>query len=79
MQASVTSLIAWLRGGDRTALYQLIPMVYTELHKLAAEYLSDEGQPNTLQATALVHEAYLGLLGFNHPDYKRRQASAPPS
>jgi len=72
MQASVTGLIARLRDGDRTALDQLIPLVYTELHKIASGYLSDEGQPHTLQATALVHEAYLRLLAANHPDYKNR-------
>jgi RNA polymerase sigma-70 factor, ECF subfamily len=72
MQASVTGLIARLRSGDRAALDQLIPLVYTELHKIAAGYLSDEGRPHTLQATALVHEAYLRLLGANHPDYSSR-------
>jgi len=72
MHASVTSLIARLQGGDRTALDQLMPMVYTELHKIAAGYLSDERRSHTLQPTALVHEAYLRLLGANHPGYKSR-------
>lgn len=72
MQPSVTSLIGRLRGGDRAALDQLIPMVYTELRKIAVGYLGDERQSHTLQATALVHEAYLRMLGGHHPDYKNR-------
>jgi RNA polymerase sigma-70 factor (ECF subfamily) len=72
MQPSVTSLIARLRGGDRTALDQLIPMVYTELHNVAAGYLNGERQSHTLQATALVHETYLRLLRADHPEYKDR-------
>lgn len=72
MQTSVTQLIARLRNGDRTALDELIPLVYTELHKIAEGYLSNEGRPHTLQPTALVHEAYLRLLGAQHPDYKNR-------
>jgi RNA polymerase sigma-70 factor, ECF subfamily len=72
MQPSVTSLIARLRGGDRTALDQLMPMVYTELHSVAAGYLNGERRSHTLQATALVHETYLRLLRADHPDYKDR-------
>src|SRR5579872_1047906 len=72
MQPSVTSLIARLRGGDRDALDQLIPMVYTELHNVADGYLNGEVRSHTLQATALVHETYLRLLRADHPDYKDR-------
>jgi RNA polymerase sigma factor (TIGR02999 family) len=72
MQASVTSLIARLREGDRSALDQLMPLVYSELHKIASGYLKDEARPHTLQATALVHEAYIRLLGADHPDYANR-------
>src|SRR5579862_2323788 len=72
MEASVTSLLVRLRDGDRTALDQLMPLVYTELHKIAVAYVSDERRPQTLQPTALVHEAYLKLLDSNHPDYKSR-------
>ena len=72
MQASVTSLIARLRDGDRSALDLLMPMVYSELHKIAAGYLKDEARPHTLQATALVHEAYIRMLGAEHPDYTSR-------
>ena len=72
MQASVTKLLVRLRDGDRTAIDQLIPLVYTELHNIAAGYLKDEARAHTLQATALVHEAYLRLLGADHPDYTGR-------
>lgn len=72
MAASVTSLLARLRNGDRTALDQLMPLVYGELHKIAVAYVSVERRPQTLQPTALVHEAYLKLLGANHPDYQNR-------
>ena len=72
MQASVTSLIARLREGDRSALDQLMPIVYSELHKIATGYLKDESGPQTLQPTALVHEAYIRLLGADHPDYANR-------
>lgn len=72
MEASVTSLIAQLRDGDRSALDQLMPIVYSELHKIAAGYLKDESGPSTLQPTALVHEAYIRLLGADHPDYANR-------
>jgi hypothetical protein len=71
MPGSVTQLIGRLRGGDRAALDQLVPLVYTELHKIASGYLCDEGRPHTLQPTALVHEAYLRLVDTDHPDYSR--------
>jgi RNA polymerase sigma factor (TIGR02999 family) len=48
-------------SGDKTALDQLIPLVYDELRKLAASYLRRRSGSNTLQATALVHEAYVRL------------------
>jgi RNA polymerase sigma factor (TIGR02999 family) len=72
MQASVTSLIARLRDGDRSALDQLMPIVYSELHRIAVGYLKDEAHPHTLQPTALVHEAYIRLLGSDHPAYGNR-------
>jgi RNA polymerase sigma-70 factor (ECF subfamily) len=65
-------MISRLRGGDRTALDQLMPMVYTELHKIAAGYLCEERPSHTLQPTALVHEACLRMLGAHDPDYKNR-------
>jgi RNA polymerase sigma factor (TIGR02999 family) len=54
-------LIAWSRGDER-ALEQLMPLVYQELRRLARRYMARESPGQTLQATALVHEAYLRLI-----------------
>lgn len=62
-------LQSW-RGGDRAALDALTPVVYNELRRLAASYLKNERPGHTLQATALVHEAYLRLLGQQNVDWK---------
>jgi RNA polymerase sigma-70 factor (ECF subfamily) len=58
---SVTALLMKWGSGDKTALDQLIPLVYDELRRLAASYLRRRSGSNTLQATALVHEAYVRL------------------
>ena len=55
-------LIRW-RGGDKSALDSLLPMVYDELRRLARHHLKMERPDHTLQSTALVHEAYLRLVG----------------
>jgi RNA polymerase sigma-70 factor, ECF subfamily len=72
MAGPVTSLIARLQTGDRTALDQLMPLVYRELHKIAEGYLGDERPSHTLQPTALVNEAYMRLVGVRHPNYQSR-------
>ncbi|MEM7048150.1 MAG: sigma-70 family RNA polymerase sigma factor [Acidobacteriota bacterium] len=59
----VTRLIADWRAGDAAALDELLPLVYEELRRLAASHLRRERSDHTLQTTALVHEAYLKLLG----------------
>lgn len=58
----VTQLLINWRRGDPAALDQLMPIVYDELHRLADRYMSRERPDHTLQATALVHEAYLRLV-----------------
>ena len=58
---SITQLLAKWGSGDKAALDELIPLVYDELRKLAATYLRRRSGSNTLQATALVHEAYVRL------------------
>lgn len=68
----VTTLLADWRRGDRTALDQLTPMVYEELHRLAASYMRYERPDHTLQSTALVHEAYLRLVGGVDVDFENR-------
>lgn len=61
--AEVTSLLAASSQGDVEALDKLLPLVYAELRKLAGRYLRRERPDHSLQATALVHEAYLRLIG----------------
>jgi RNA polymerase sigma factor (TIGR02999 family) len=62
----VTQLLNAVAGGDPHAAAQLLPLVYDELRKLAAQRLAHEKPGQTLQATALVHEAYLRLV--NQPE-----------
>jgi len=59
----VTRLLSDLAQGDTHAAGQLLPLVYEELRKLAATRMAEEAPGNTLDATALVHEAYLRLVG----------------
>src|SRR5262245_8273122 len=61
--SDVTSILSQIEAGDAVAAEMLLPLVYDELGKLAAEKLSHEALGQTLQATALVHEAYLRLVG----------------
>jgi RNA polymerase sigma factor (TIGR02999 family) len=58
----VTHILSWIESGDPTAADQLLPLVYDELRKLATAKLACEKPGQTLQATALVHEAYLRLV-----------------
>src|SRR6187455_3427652 len=60
--ADVTQILAAIEQGDPHAAEQLLPLVYDELRKLAAQRLAQEKPGQTLQATALVHEAYLRLV-----------------
>jgi RNA polymerase sigma factor (TIGR02999 family) len=58
----VTRILSGIEAGDPHAAEQLLPLVYEELRKLAAQKLAEEKPGQTLQATALVHEAYLRLV-----------------
>jgi RNA polymerase sigma factor (TIGR02999 family) len=60
--SEVTHILSAIEQGDRHAAGQLLPLVYDELRKLAAQKLAQEKPGQTLQATALVHEAYLRLV-----------------
>jgi RNA polymerase sigma factor (TIGR02999 family) len=62
----VTQILNAIEQGDPDAAHQLLPLVYDELRRLAARRLSSEAPGQTLQATALVHEAYLRLVGQGH-------------
>jgi RNA polymerase sigma factor (TIGR02999 family) len=61
----VTRILSAIEQGDRHAAEQLLPLIYDELRQLAAQKLAQEKPGQTLQATALVHEAYLRLVGAN--------------
>ena len=63
----VTRILSAIDQGDTKAAEQLLPLVYDELRKLAAQKLAREKPGQTLQATALVHEAYLRLVGGEQP------------
>ncbi len=68
----VTILLAGLTKGDREAASKLIPIVYAELRRLAVGYMRRERRDHTLQATALVHEAYLKLVEQRAVDWQSR-------
>jgi RNA polymerase sigma factor (TIGR02999 family) len=63
--SDVTHLLNAIAGGDAHAAGELLPLVYDELRRLAAQRLAHEAPGQTLDATALVHEAYLRLVGAN--------------
>jgi len=64
-------LLAW-SDGDQAALDKLVPLVYEELHRLAHRYISRERPGNTLQTTALAHEAYLRLVDAKGVQWENR-------
>jgi RNA polymerase sigma factor (TIGR02999 family) len=66
--SDVTRILSAIEQGDPHAAEQLLPLVYDELRELAAQRLAREKHGQTLQATALVHEAYLRLVGDQHFD-----------
>ena len=67
--SEVTRILSAIQQGDPSAAEQLLPLVYDELHRLAAAKMAQERPGQTLQATALVHEAYLRLVASegSHP------------
>ena len=69
----VTTLIEAARGGDPTAASQLVPLLYRELRALAREMIRRRPTGETLQATALVHEAYLRIVGKGKEDWNGRR------
>ncbi len=64
-------LKAWAQG-DQAALQQLTPRVYDELRRIAGHFMQNERQGRTLQATALVHEAFLRLIDVTNVDWQHR-------
>lgn len=72
MSSDVTQLLDSWSHGDGQALEKLTPLVYEELRRLAGYYLRRERAGHTLQSTALVHEAYLRLIGQREVEWKNR-------
>ena len=68
----VTQLLQEWRNGDEQALERLTPLVYDELRHLAVRYLCREREGHTLQATALINEAYVRLIGHKQMDWQNR-------
>ncbi len=70
--SDITVILEKIERGDASAAEQLLPLVYGELRKLAAAKMARETADQTLQPTALVHEAWLRLGGDDQPDWKNR-------
>ena len=70
--SDLTQLLDAIDGGDPKAADQLLPLVYEELRRLAASKIAREKPGQTLQATALVHEAWIRLAGANHQQWRGR-------
>ena len=69
---AITDLIERSRGGQAAAVGELVPLVYAELRRIAARYVRRERPGQSLQATALVHEAYLRLLKDEDLSFENR-------
>jgi RNA polymerase sigma factor (TIGR02999 family) len=70
--SEITQLLENLRMGDRSALPRLVQVLYDELHRIAKRQMSGERREHTLQATALVNEAYLKLVGNEESGFDSR-------
>lgn len=71
-ESEITGLLNKAQAGDKSALDRLFPLVYDELRRVAANRLKEERGDHTLQATALVHEAYIRLLEQTEVDWQNR-------
>ncbi|HEX4950321.1 MAG TPA: sigma-70 family RNA polymerase sigma factor [Blastocatellia bacterium] len=72
VETEVSQLLTEWGRGDQEALERLMPLVYDELRRLASRHLRRERPDHTLQTTALVHEAYLALVGQRHANWQNR-------
>jgi RNA polymerase sigma factor (TIGR02999 family) len=70
--SDVTHILQAIQQGDPKAADELLPLVYEELRKLAAHRMASEASGQTLQATALVHEAWMRLVGSENPKFDGR-------
>jgi RNA polymerase sigma-70 factor, ECF subfamily len=71
-RTEVTTLLNRVKGGDRSAQSHLMPLIYKELHAIAQNYMQHERRDHTLQATVLVHDAFLQLVGNSKIDWENR-------
>lgn len=71
-KADVTTLLQRIRVGDADALSEIVPLIYSELHVIAGKHMRRERQDHTLQATVLVHEAFMRLAGTDRIDWQNR-------
>jgi RNA polymerase sigma factor (TIGR02999 family) len=72
VEQDVTKLLIRWSEGNKAAFEELLPLVYSELRKVAARYISRERQNHTLQGTALVHEAYMRLIDQSRVHWQNR-------
>lgn len=72
LQAETTAIFRRIERGDSAAAAELLPVIYGELRSLAQKHMTRERSDHTLQATALVHEAYLKLVGPGMESYQNR-------
>ena len=70
--AEVSELLQNWKRGDENALHELLPLVYNELRRLAHYHLQSERPDHTLQSTALVHEAYMRMMGQQPAQFQNR-------
>ena len=70
--SDVTKILREIRDGKETSAAQLLSLVYTELKRIAAQKMAAEAPGNTLQPTALVHEAWIKLVGDGDPNFENR-------
>ena len=73
LPADVTGLLHRLSEGDQEAMAELYPLIYRQLRTLARRYLASERAGHTLEPTALVHEAYLKLAGYDRDHWNDRE------
>lgn len=74
---NITEMLREWGGGNREVLEDLMPLVYTELRRQAARFLSRERRDHTLQATALINEAYLKLIDQREVNWESRTLFLP--
>ena len=72
MSQAFQELLSQLGNGNRAALDEMMPVVYAEMRRLAEGYMRGERAGHTLQPTAVVHEAYLRLVGQQQVDWRNR-------